>query len=137
MDVIKKITNEKNGSKTKNISNIIKGSILSITISIVALIIFSIFLTNTQLSEKTIKPIIMGITVISILIGSLISVSKIEKKGIINGTLVGLIYIFSIYLISSIVNSNFNMSLNSIILIILAMIAGMIGGIIGVNMKNN
>ncbi|MGN1326748.1 MAG: TIGR04086 family membrane protein, partial [Clostridia bacterium] len=76
------------------------------------------------------------ITAISIFIGSIISVSKIEKKGILNGALVGLIYILSIYLISSIISGSFAIDINSIILIIVAILAGMIGGIIGVNIKH-
>lgn len=135
MNLIKKISNEKSESNTKGMVNIIKGSIISIVFSIIALIIFSVILTNTQLSENTINPVIMAITAISILIGSIVSVSKIEKKGIINGAIVGLIYILAIYLLSSIVNSNFSFSISSIILIILAIIAGMVGGIIGVNLK--
>lgn len=135
MDVVKKIKKDSEEHKTSNIVNIIKGSAISIAISIVALIIFSVILTNTQLTEETIKPVIMIITAISILTGSVISVSKIEKKGILNGALVGLIYVLTIYLISSIVNSNFTFNLSSIIIIFLSIIAGIIGGIIGVNMK--
>ena len=59
-----------------------------------------------------------------------------EKKGIINGALVGLIYILTIYIISSIAKGNFGITINSIILIASAIIAGMLGGIIGVNIKN-
>ena len=136
MNLINKVTKEKiDNKKSSNISNITKGSIIAILFSIIALLIFSIILTNTELSENTINPVIMTITALSILIGSVISVSKIEKKGIINGALVGLIYILIMYLLSSIVNSNFTINLNSIILIILAIIAGMVGGIIGVNIK--
>lgn len=135
MSFTKKITKETNENKTNGIINIAKGSIIAITFSIIALIIFSVILTNTQLTENTINPVIMVITAISIFIGSIISVSKIEKKGIVNGAFVGLIYILAIYLLSSIVNSNFNLNLNSIILIAFSIIAGMIGGIIGVNIK--
>lgn len=136
MNLIKKMTKENSEKKTSAIINIVKGVITAIIFSIIALIIFSIILTNTELAESTINPIIMAITAISIFIGSIISVSKIEKKGIINGALVGLIYILFMYLLSSIINSNFSFNLNSVILIILATIAGMIGGIIGVNLKS-
>ncbi len=138
MNFMKKITKEKDeNKKNSNIANIIKGSIIAILFSIIALITFSIILTNTELNEDSINPVIMAITALSIFMGSIISISKIEKKGIINGAFVGLIYILFMYLLSSIVNSNFNFNLNSIILIILAIIAGMVGGIIGVNIKNN
>ena len=135
MKLINKTAKEKNEKKTSRIVNIIKGTIIAIILSITALIIFSIILTNTELEESTIKPVIIAITSFSIFIGSIISVSKIEKKGIINGALVGLIYILFMYILSSIVNSSFGLNLSSIILIALATIGGMIGGIIGVNIK--
>ena len=135
MKLINKTAKEKNEKKTSRIVNIIKGTIIAIILSITALIIFSIILTNTELEESTIKPVIIAITSFSIFIGSIISVSKIEKKGIINGALVGLIYIVFMYILSSIVNSSFGLNLSSIILIALATIGGMIGGIIGVNIK--
>ena len=135
MKLINKTAKEKNEKKTSRIVNIIKGTIIAIILSITALIIFSIILTNTELKESTIKPVIIAITSFSIFIGSIISVSKIEKKGIINGALVGLIYIVFMYILSSIVNSSFGLNLSSIILIVLATIGGMIGGIIGVNIK--
>ena len=135
MKLINKTEKEKNEKKTSRIVNIIKGTIIAIILSITALIIFSIILTNTELEESTIKPVIIAITSFSIFIGSIISVSKIEKKGIINGALVGLIYIVFMYILSSIVNSSFGLNLSSIILIVLATIGGMIGGIIGVNIK--
>ena len=135
MKLINKTEKKKNEKKTSRIVNIIKGTIIAIILSITALIIFSIILTNTELEESTIKPVIIAITSFSIFIGSIISVSKIEKKGIINGALVGLIYIVFMYILSSIVNSSFGLNLSSIILIVLATIGGMIGGIIGVNIK--
>ena len=135
MKLINKTAKEKNEKKTSRIVNIIKGTIIAIILSITALIIFSIILTNTELEESTIKPVIIAITSFSIFIGSIICVSKIEKKGIINGALVGLIYIVFMYILSSIVNSSFGLNLSSIILIVLATIGGMIGGIIGVNIK--
>ena len=75
MNLINKVTKEKiDNKKSSNISNIIKGSIIAILFSIIALLIFSIILTNTELSENTINPVIMTITALSILIGSVISV---------------------------------------------------------------
>lgn len=135
MKLINKTSKEKNEKKVSRTMNIIKGTIIAIILSITALIIFSIILTNTELEESTIKPVIIAITSFSIFIGSIISVSKIEKKGIINGALVGLIYILFMYILSSVVNSSFGLNLSSIILIVLATIGGMIGGIIGVNIK--
>ena len=66
MNFINKMTKDSGEHKTNNIINIIKGSAISIFFSIVALIIFSIILTITQLTELSIKPVVIGITAILI-----------------------------------------------------------------------
>lgn len=122
-------------SKEKNIIKILKGVMISIVISILLLTIYAVILTYTSTSESTIKPVVIIITGISLLIGSFISSMKLKKQGMTNGGIVGLIYILSIYIISSIWLSNFSLDLESIIMIIVSIITGMIGGIIGINIK--
>lgn len=135
MNFIKKIPKEKVNTESSNVVKILKGSILSIVFTIICLLVYSIILTNTEISESTINYVVIGITGISILIGSIISVSRIAKKGILNGALVGGIYIIAIYLLSGIINSNFDINLSTIILMFTSIIAGMLGGVIGVNIK--
>ena len=114
---------------------IIKGTIISIICTLICLFIFSIILTYTNISESFITPVIIVITGISICIGSSIGNIKIKKNGMLNGALVGGIYISSIYLLSGIINQNFSLNMQSIIIIGVGMICGMLGGIIGVNKK--
>lgn len=116
-----------------NIMKVIKGSVISFLISVILLFIFASLLVYTSLQETTIKPVVIIISIVSILIGSSLSSIKIKKNGIINGALVGLIYILTLYILSSIALIGFNLNLYSIIMIIGAIISGMVGGIIGVN----
>lgn len=116
-----------------SIFNIIKGTIISFISTIVLLLIFSIILTYTNISESFIAPTIIVITAISIFIGSTISNSKIQKNGLVNGAIVGGMYLIIIYILSSIINQKFALSMQSIIMIISGMICGMFGGILGVN----
>lgn len=118
-----------------NIKKIIKGSVFSIVITLIGLLVYSIILSYTSISETTMPATIIIITAVSILIGSTISTSNIKKNGIVNGVLVGLIYIAIIYLISSIVTGNFLLNTNSIIMVIASVLTGAMGGIIGVNRK--
>lgn len=128
---------EMNSDDTKNnFTRIIKGSIISVALTLILLFIYSIFLTYTKLNENTIPLFVIGITAISIFIGSLISSIHIKKNGIINGAMVGLIYIIAIYLISSTISKDFSLNMYSTIMIISSVIAGAVGGIIGVNKKN-
>ena len=116
-------------------SNIIKGVIISIIFTLIFLFIFSILLTYTSISESFITPVVIVITAISIFIGSSIGNIKMKKNGLLNGALIGGIYLLSIYLLSGIINQNFSLSTSSIIIIVAGMICGMFGGIIGVNKR--
>lgn len=127
---------EKTQVKENNtITTIAKGIGISLLITVIALTIFSIILTYTNIEENVINPVIMIITAISILIGSSIENTKIKKNGLINGGMIGGCYILIIYLISSILNWKFSLNVNSIIMIVAAIIFGILGGIIGVNRK--
>ena len=131
-----KIGENSSGMQTENnIARIFKGSILSIVITLVLLLIYSLVLTLTSIAESTINTVTIIITCISILIGSSFSTIKIKQKGIINGGLVGLTYILVVYLFSSIVQTGFVLNTGAIIIMVASIVAGMLGGIIGVNLK--
>lgn len=126
--------NENNKIESNSIK-IVKGSVLAITISIILLLIFAATLTYTNINEQVIPTVIIIITAVSILIGSQITASHIQKNGILNGVAVGLIYVMCLYLISSIISQNFSLNNYSIILIATSVMIGGLGGIIGVNRK--
>lgn len=117
------------------INSIAKGVGIALLSTVVLLMIFATLLTYTEVSEAIINPVIIVVTAISILIGSSIGNTKIKKNGLLNGALIGGIYIFTIYLISSILNWKFGLEVQSIIMIIIGMTFGILGGIIGVNRK--
>lgn len=119
----------------ENLIRIIKGSGVALGITLLLLFIFAVVLTYTNIAESVIKPVIIIVTAISILIGSSLSTLKIKKNGLLNGAIVGFIYIFSLYIISSITGSGFNLNIISIVMLVASVVAGMVGGIIGVNLS--
>ena len=126
------ITKEKSNS---NLIKIIKGSAIAIILSLIFLTIYAAILSFTSVSETTMVPVVLVLTGISILIGSSMSSISIKKQGIINGGLVGLIYVLFLYIVSSIAGVGFGLNMNAIIMLIVGIITGMIGGVIGVNIK--
>ena len=118
-----------------NLKGVIKGVVISYIFTIVMCLIYAIVLTYTNVQENTILPVIIVITAISIFIGSTIGNYKIQKNGLLNGALVGLIYIVTIYLISSMLNGYFTLNIASVIMIVLSILFGILGGIIAVNRK--
>ena len=121
--------------QNKTLINILKGVGISLISTVIMLIIFYIILTYTSINENVINPVIMIITAISVLMGSSIGNIKIRKNGLINGGMIGFIYILLIYLISSILNWRFSLNIQSLIMIIVGIIFGILGGIIGVNRR--
>lgn len=127
------ITTEESEMK-KKIMAIIKGCLFAIILSIILLTIYALLLANTTISENTIMPVVLTITGISILIGGTISSRKMKKNGLIYGGIVGLVYVLTLYLASSISIVGFSLSVNSFIMLAVGVITGIIGGIIGVNL---
>lgn len=121
---------------SKSLVNIIKGIIISFIITIILFYILGIILSYTSVPEKIITPAIIVITGVSILIGSSVSLIKCDRKGIIKGGTIGLIYFGILYLISSILLKNFEINVYSGIMFAATFVCGGIGGIVGINIKN-
>lgn len=120
--------------KTDNIAiKISKGLIISFIVSLISIFIFAILLAYTNISDSIIPIVIVFLTFVSILIGSIISMRKVSKNGLINGAIIGGTYVVLLYLISSILNTGFTFNIYTVIMIISGIISGIIGGIIGIN----
>ena len=133
---MKSLVENKNLESNNNLMNIFKGVIISFGITFVLLFLFAVLLTYSNIGEETIPVVIIVMTVISILVGSSLSTRKIRRNGLINGGIIGLVYIVTIYLISSFVTTGFSMNVYSIVMMILSIMAGLIGGIVGVNIDS-
>lgn len=118
------------------IISIIKGVVISYIITIILIMIFSFMLVNTNIKEEYINTIVLIISCISILIGTSISTMKIKKNGILNGIIISFIYMFGLYICSSILNNNFSVTMYTIAMFFSGIILGVVGGIIGVNIKS-
>ena len=127
------MNNVKVETSNSNMIKIFKGIMFSFLITLVSVLFFSIILTYTNISEKVISIVIIILTFISILIGTMIGIRKISKNGMLNGAIIGGSYVILLYLISSILNTGFALNIYTIVMIIAGIISGIIGGIIGVN----
>ncbi len=120
----------------ENLKIMIIGVIFSILITIGSIFIFSIVLAYTNTSEKIIESGLVVISSFSILVGGIFTIKRLNEKGLVYGIIFGFIYMMSLYIISSIITSDFSLCLKSIIMILLGILSGGIGGIIGINIKN-
>lgn len=113
---------------------ILRSIIISYGITLLLFGIYAFILVKTNVPESTIPVCTLILTLISIFMGSSLAVIKIKEKGLVNGGLVGGIYILILYLLSSVFSTGFSLHFYAIETIIFCCIVGMIGGIIGVNM---
>ena len=112
---------------------IFKGLIISFIVTLLTIFIFAILLAYTNISENVIPTVIIVLTFVSILIGSIISMKKTSKNGLINGGIIGGTYVILLYLVSSFLNTGFTLNGYTIGMIAAGIISGIIGGIIAVN----
>ena len=120
-------------SQNNTVIKISKGIVFSFLVTLISVFIFSAILTYTDISESIIPIVIIVLTFVSILIGTIISMRKTTKNGMLNGAIIGGTYVLLLYLISSALNTGFAMNIYTIVMILVGIISGIIGGIIGVN----
>lgn len=120
----------------KNISFIKEfgiGIFMSILTSLILMLILAILLSTTNLKEDIINPGIIFINTLSLLIGGFLVSKKLKTRGIINGAILGAVYMIFMYIFSSLLYMNFSLNIGSLIMIGLGILGGAIGGILGVN----
>lgn len=113
----------------------IKGMCISMGITLIMILILSMILSFSNIKENVIMPSVIFISSFSILIGGFLVAKRINEKGIIYGSVLGILYMLVLYLISSILNFDFSLNGGSIVMILFGIIGGAIGGVLGVNFK--
>jgi putative membrane protein (TIGR04086 family) len=118
-----------------NLKSILRGIIISYIITIPTFIIFAFILSYTNFPEKYILPAVVITTAISILMAGSSVTRNVSNKGWLNGGVVGFIYMFVLYIASSIVYGNFSIDRYVMTMGIMGALIGAIGGIVGINFK--
>ena len=107
--------------------------LLELIISLILFFVIALLMSFTSISENVLTPLIVAVSMFAIFVGSFCYAKDKRKHGIIHGGLLGIFYILLLYIISSVMYSNFNISANSLFMIILSILGGIIGGVLGVN----
>lgn len=114
-----------------------KGVLLSIAVSLLCTIFLSIvnLATDSLTIDKYMQYIFVGITMLSIFIGSVYATQQAESLGLVIGIMVGLIYV----LISVAIGMNLSQESLSFLIFtnkfIAGIAAGALGGLVGVNLS--
>lgn len=114
---------------------LIKGSLIALSISLIAICIFAFVLRFCDISEEVIKPINQIIKIVSVLIGAYIGMKDCKEMGLITGFFIGLLYTVLAFVVFSLLNGIFEFNSSLINDLIFGGIAGGIAGILAVNFR--
>lgn len=118
-----------------NVSQISRGVLVSISISLVAILLFAVVLRFAGIPDIVIKIINQIIKVVSILFGVKVTLKRDKTKGLLKGVILGVIYTITSYLVFSILIASFSFGLSFLYDLIFSAIVGLICGVIFVNAK--
>lgn len=107
--------------------------LISFLVAIVLLIITSMIFAYTNISDKHLETFVLGIVMLSVLIGSTILLKKLKERGLLFGAIFGFIFCLIVYLINVLAFSGFFVSNTLGIYFAICILSGIIGGVIGVN----
>lgn len=123
------------GEKPKVWLNILKGSLVALSVSLVGILIFAFFIKYVAVPTEAIKPVNQVIKGISLLVGTFVALRKVNQMGLINGLLIGLCYTVIAFLVFSILDGNFEFNKTLVNDLLFGGIIGGICGVIAVNLK--
>ena len=115
--------------------SVLKGILAAYIITIPAFMLFALILTNTDFTQKLISPAVVVTTVISVLTAGSVSTKGLKSRGWLNGSIVGIIYMFVLYIVSSLIFKDFTIDKYVITMTVIGILTGAIGGIVGINIK--
>ena len=113
----------------------LKGSLISVCVSLVAILLFAFIIKLTGMSKGLIKVINQIIKIVSIFLGTFFILRKTGQKGLFTGIIVGLLYTIIAFVVFSILNGKFAFDITLLIDIIFGVAIGAICRAICVNLK--
>ena len=119
--------------KKLNYIALLKGIIFSVFFSFVLILIITCICYWGNISEKLVGLMLFVTSALSVFMSSLFMTRKIERAGLIYGTLNGLGYFFVILVAAICFSGKFTPSTQSITMLIGSILSGALGGIIGIN----
>lgn len=111
----------------------LKSLLLAYMITVILILVFSLLLTFTSLSESRIPLLNTIVMIVSIASGSIYGARNIKEKGFIVGGIIGIVYYLILILLNFLFLNSVVFDMFSITKLVLASIIGVIGGMIGIN----
>ena len=124
-----------NTEKSSFILSVLKGSLMALSVCLIAILIFAFILRFCAISDNLIKPINQVIKILSILIGTFYGLKKSKDMGLISGLMIGLFFTIIAFVAFSLLDGHFEFGISLLNDCLFGSIIGGICGIIAVNVK--
>lgn len=134
-DIMKKFNEKINLDSAVGVMAIVKYIGLSYLMTFIIFAILALMLCFTEFPESMIGSAVVVTTIISIMFGGTCIARRARSKGWLNGSLIGLFYMFILFLLSSITTTGFKVDKYVLIMMLVGIAAGAVGGVVGINLK--
>lgn len=111
-----------------------KGVIFGLISLISAVLLSTLFIYKSNLSDKFYIPLMLASVVLSGFVSGYLSVMKIRKNGLMNGAVSTVASVIVLFIAMSVANRGFNLLM--IIPCLILVVSGTLGGIAAVNIKH-
>ena len=116
-------------------SALLCGIMTAISITALVFVICAAIMTyGNGLSDTAVNTIVYITSLVSVLAGSIPAAAKLNKRGLINGMVVGVVYTAIMVLIGYLTVPDFSLGTKTFITLAIAVLSGAAGGVAGVNM---
>lgn len=112
---------------------VLKCVLLSFVMTVLLGGLLAFFVYFLEVQESTVKIIVFAIMIVSVLFSGFVLAKNLERNGLFNGLLMGVIYFAVIMLLSFILNGKISFGVANITRLVTVTAAGMLGGILGIN----
>lgn len=119
------------GSKKNNVLKMASGIAVSISLTLILILLFALFIRFVGIDDKFIFPINQVIKVISLFVGAFVVFKRGREKGLIKGLILGFAYYLISYILFAILQGGFTFGISNLYdLILTALMGGIIGLIV-------
>ena len=120
--------------KNKYLKSVCKGTVGSILLSFVGVVILSAMMTKFVFSESIFNMLYVIISLIALSIGAIIGAKKNESKGWLVGVGVAIGYYVVLFILSCLLSGELSFKLFELAKLAIAMVIGTLAGMLGMNL---
>ena len=119
--------------KSLNYMALVKGLLSSILFTFIMILIITCVCYWGNVSEKLLGLLLFATSAVSVFLSSFLMARKLERAGLLYGSLNGLVYFLVILTAAICFSGKFTPSSQSITMLVGSVLSGALGGIIGIN----